>query len=148
MKDVIRTVVVVLLIAAIASCTVYTINTGAQADKEQQAKLAQLQATPDVKVLGTYDGDCVVKEVNDGKRTFYLARCGNTTTTTRNVQSGKYSRTVFEITQDINLAIQERDQLTAQEGSVLEKEKIRNEYNDKIEKLLKEKTDIEAGAAQ
>lgn len=59
-------------------------------DEEKKA----LFANPSILDVGEYDG-CSVKYVNRGwdSQSFYIARCGNTTTTTNNamVKSGKYT---------------------------------------------------------
>lgn len=66
-----------------------------------------LLANPDVINVGTYDG-CEVKYIDRGYResSFYLARCGNTATTTRNWKEQQGKTQVFRqstvITQEID----------------------------------------------
>lgn len=92
-------------------------------DPQTQARIDELQKNPEISVVGEFDG-CTVKFVNRYYRdsSFYLARCGDTTATTRQYseRSGKSSipRTSLEITQEIAKLQQEAKEAAAREKAL------------------------------
>jgi hypothetical protein len=93
--------------------------TGCGGRTDEQAK--EMLTNPDINFVGVYEG-CEVKYVDRGyqAKSFYLARCSNTTTTTRNYyeQSGK--TTVFRSSTVIT---QELDKLQAEKAAAETKER-------------------------
>ena len=87
----------------VLAATIALTACGSRTTEEARALLSK----PDIITLGTFDG-CEVKYVDRGFReqSFYLAKCGNTSTTSRFwlEQQGKtqVTRTSTVITQDID----------------------------------------------
>ena len=90
---------------------------GGRTDEQAKAMLTN----PDINNVGTFDG-CEVKYVDRGYHaySFYIARCGNTTTTTRNYteQSGKTT-----VNRRSTVIAQEIQKLEAEKAAAVTKEK-------------------------
>lgn len=99
---------------------------------DEQAKA--MLSNPDINNVGTFDG-CEVKYVDRGYNSysFYIARCGNTTTATRNYteQQGKttVNRRSTVITQEI-------EKLEAEKAAAVAKEKALEKLSPEEKKLL------------
>ena len=106
-----------LICAALVAASSLLTGCGQRTDEEAKALLS----TPAVNFVGVYEG-CEVKYVDRGYqiRSFYIAKCGNTTTATRNYteQSGK--STVFRSSTVIT---QELDKLQAEKAAAETKER-------------------------
>lgn len=78
----------------------------------EQAKIERQQKNPEIKVIGVYDG-CEVKYVDRyySQDSFYIARCGQTTTTTSNVRVGKTQQNRMAITQQLETISAQREKL-------------------------------------
>jgi hypothetical protein len=87
----------------------------------EQAKIEQQQKNPEIKVIGVYDG-CEVKYVDRyyAHDSFYIARCGQTTTTTTTVQVGKVQQNRMAITQQLETVSAQHEKLKS-ELEVLDK---------------------------
>jgi hypothetical protein len=78
----------------------------------EQAKIEQRQKNPEIKVIGVYDG-CEVKYVDRyyAHESFYIARCGQTTTTTTSVRVGKVEQNRMAITQQLETVSAQHEKL-------------------------------------
>ena len=94
---------------------------GCNSRTDEQAKA--MLSNPDINNVGTFDG-CEVKYVDRGYHnySFYIARCGNTATATRNYteQSGKttVNRRSTVITQEIEKLEAEKAAAVAKEAAL------------------------------
>lgn len=95
-------------------------------NEEKDAMFTNPQITETVEIDG-----CQVKYVNRGyeHKSFYLAKCGNTTTTSQNYRVGKTSRTSTVITTEI-------EALQAEQASVKAKEAAISKLSESEQKLL------------
>lgn len=86
---------------------------------EEEAKAQRMMSQPEIAVIGTFDG-CEVKFVNRyyRDRSFYLARCGDTATTTQQFTE-QHGRATAEHTR---IAITQRLSALDEERTRLEKE--------------------------
>lgn len=91
---------------------------GCQSD-EEVAKREALKKAPIIETLGTFDG-CVTKFVNRGRtdNSFYLAKCGNTTTTSQQYSSGRSTVTNISITQQIDQLQSQADELRLKQEAI------------------------------
>jgi hypothetical protein len=103
---------------------------GGRTDEQAKAMLSN----PEINNVGNFDG-CDVKYVDRGYHaySFYIARCNNTTTATRNYteQSGKttVNRRSTVITQEI-------EKLEAEKSAAIAKEKALEKLSPEEKKLL------------
>lgn len=99
-------------------------------DEQAQAMLTN----PEINFVGVYDG-CEVKYVDRGYqvRSFFIAKCGNTTTTTRNYSEQSGKTTVFRRSTVIT---QEIEKLEAEKAAALTKENALSKLSDEEKKLL------------
>jgi tRNA U55 pseudouridine synthase TruB len=89
----------------------------------EQAKIEAKQKNPEIRVIGIYDG-CEVKYVDRyyASDSFYLARCGNTSTTTTKVRVGKVTQNRAAILQEIDELDKQREKLKAEAQSLEKRE--------------------------
>ena len=92
-------------------------------DPKEEALAQKLQSTPELVEVGTFDG-CTVKYVNRyyRDRSFYLARCQDTTTLTQQYMESQgktqVARTRVQITQEMAQLEKERDALDKKESAL------------------------------
>ena len=101
---------------------------------QRSAEQAEAMLTnPDINFVGVYDG-CEVKYVDRGYqvKSFYLAKCGGTTTTTRNYSEQVGKTTEFRRSTAIT---QEIEKLEAEKAVAVTKEKA-------LEKLTHEEKSV------
>jgi hypothetical protein len=103
---------------------------GGRTDEQAKAMLSN----PDVNDVGTFEG-CEVKFIDRGYHaySFYIARCGNTTTTTRNytVQSGKTT-----VNRRSTVIAEEIQKLEAEKAAAVTKEKALEKLSPEEKALL------------
>jgi hypothetical protein len=99
---------------------------------DEQAKA--MLSNPDINDMGTFDG-CEVKFVDRGYHnySFYIARCGNTSTLTRNYteQSGKTT-----VNRRSTTIAQEIDRLEAEKAAAVAKERALEKLTPEEKKVL------------
>ena len=99
---------------------------------DEQAKA--MLTNPDINNVGTFDG-CEVKFIDRGYHaySFYIARCGNTTTTTRNYteQSGKTT-----VNRRSTVIAQEIQKLEAEKAAAVTKERALEKLSPEEKVLL------------
>ena len=99
---------------------------------DEQAKA--MLTNPDINNVGTFDG-CEVKFVDRGYHaySFYIARCGNTTTSTRNYteQSGKTT-----VNRRSTVIAQEIQKLEAEKAAAVTKERALEKLSSEEKALL------------
>jgi major membrane immunogen (membrane-anchored lipoprotein) len=109
---------------------VLLVGCGGRTDEQAKAMLSN----PDVNEVGTFDG-CEVKYVDRGYHaySFYIARCGNTTTATRNYteQSGKTT-----VNRRSTVIAQEIQKLEAEKAAAVTKEKALEKLSPEEKALL------------
>lgn len=90
-----------------------TSGCGDDYEREQAYNLAHPKIEDPITVEG-----CDVKFVDRGQsyKSFYIAKCGDTTTTTTNYQSGKSSARIATITKQIGDLTAERDAIAKEEN--------------------------------
>lgn len=85
---------------------------------DEQERMAALMANPQVDDIGDFDG-CHVKYVDRGYNvnSFFIAKCGNTTTTSNNYMQQQGKTQVFQhgvtITQEIDQLQEQKDKTDA-----------------------------------
>jgi hypothetical protein len=103
---------------------------GSRTDEQAKALLSN----PEISIVGKFDG-CEVKFVDRGYHSysFYIARCDNTTTTTRNYteQSGKTT-----VNRRSTVIAQEIEKLEAEKAAAVAKEKALEKLSPEEKKLL------------
>ena len=106
-----------LICTALVAGSALLTGCGQRTDEEAKALLS----TPAVNFVGVYEG-CEVKYVDRGYqiRSFYIAKCGNTTTATRNYNEQSGKSTVFRSSTVIT---QELDKLQAEKAAAETKER-------------------------
>lgn len=99
---------------------------------DEQAKA--MLSNPDINNVGTFDG-CEVKYVDRGYRdsSFYIAKCGNTSTATHNYTEKSGKNTVHRRSTVIT---QEIEKLEAEKAEAVTKEKALEKLNPEEKKLL------------
>ena len=109
---------------------VLLVGCGGRTDEQAKAMLTN----PDINNVGTFDG-CEVKYVDRGYHaySFYIARCGNTTTSTRNYteQSGKTT-----VNRRSTVIAQEIQKLEAEKAAAVTKEKALEKLSSEEKALL------------
>lgn len=97
---------------------------------ESDERAAALHQQPVVSDIGEFDG-CQVKFVNRGYQvdSFFIARCGNTATTTRNFSETQGKSTVFRRSTVIE---QELQQARAHEAAEAEASRVKEQALNKL----------------
>jgi major membrane immunogen (membrane-anchored lipoprotein) len=93
--------------------------TGCGGRTDEQAK--EMLTNPDINFVGVYEG-CEVKYVDRGyqAKSFYIAKCGNTTTATRNYNEQSGKSTIFR---QSTVITQEIEKLQAEKSAAETKER-------------------------
>ncbi len=108
---------------ALAGLAVVALLAACAPSPQEQARIEELQKNPEISVVGTFDG-CEVKFVNRYYRdhSFYLARCADTSTTTRQFTEAQgksqVGRTRVDITQHVERLQAELRELDAREQAL------------------------------